>query len=220
MHDDIKNKKINNLNNRFRGFYPVVIDIETSGVNYKKNALLEIAIITLKMDNYGWIKKDKILHYHIKPFIGSIIEKKSLEFNKIDPYSPFRKAINEHNALKYIFNFINKEIKNKKFKKAILVAHNVIFDLNFINAAVKRSEIIDNPFHNFVTFDTAALSGLVFGQTVLAKACKAIGMNFDINQAHSALYDVIKTAKLFCFIVNYWKKLGGWPVKNNELLIK
>lgn len=204
--------KLNNLNKRFNGLYPVVIDIETSGFNYKKNALLEIALITLKMDKYGWIKKDKQLHYHLKPFEGSVIKKESLFYNKIDPYSPLRRAINESNALSFIFTFINKEIKNKNFKKAVLVAHNSIFDFNFINAAIQRSGLTNSPFHSFVTFDTAALSGLVLGQTVLAKSCRYLGIHFDSKLAHSALYDTLKTAELFCKIVNRWKSFGGWPI--------
>lgn len=209
------NKDLNALNKRFRGFYPVVIDIETAGFNSQTDALLEIALITLKMDEDGWIKEDKTLHFHIIPFKGSIIQKTSLEYNKIDPYSPFRSAINEYDALYFIFKFLKKEIKNQKFKKAVLVAHNAMFDLNFINAAIKRSGLKTNPFHPFVTFDTAALSGLVYGQTVLAKACKATGIKFDNTKAHSALYDTLQTAKLFCTIVNYWKKLGGWPITSH-----
>lgn len=203
----------NNLNKRFCGLYPVVIDIETAGFNPETDALLEIAAISLKMNKQGWLKKDKTLHFHIKPFEGSIIKKKSLKFNKIDPYHPLRFAISEKEALLSIFNFINTNIKEQKFKKAILVAHNPMFDFSFMKAATKRSGLKSNPFHSFVTFDTAALSGLVLGQTVLAKACKIAGINFNSIEAHSALYDSTKTAKLFCKIVNFWKDLGGWPTK-------
>ncbi|BGI51373.1 MAG: ribonuclease T [Buchnera aphidicola (Ceratovacuna japonica)] len=201
------------LNKRFRNFYPVVIDIETAGFNYETDALLEIAAITLKMDESGWLKKEKILHYHIKPFIGSKLHKSSIKFNKIDPFSPLRGAISEKNALKNILKEVKKKIKLEKCKKGIIVAHNSTFDLNFFMSAVKRNSIKKNPFHPFVTFDTATLSGLAIGQTVLSTACKNIGIYFDNKQAHSALYDALKTANLFCKIVNKWKKLGGWPIK-------
>ena len=55
-----------------------------------------------------------------------------------------------------------------------------------------------------------ALSGLAFGQTVLAKACAEAGISFDNNEAHSAAYDAERTAELFCEIVNRWKECGGW----------
>ncbi len=38
------------LKNRFRGYFPVIIDVETAGFDAKKDALLELAAITLKMD--------------------------------------------------------------------------------------------------------------------------------------------------------------------------
>lgn len=207
----MSNNQKNFLNKRFRSFYPVVIDLETAGFNPKTDALLEIAAITFKMDQLGWLKKETVLHFHIEPFKGALFQQEALNFNKIDPFNPLRGAVSEKKALQSIFNFVNKGIKYQNCTKGVIVAHNSIFDLNFILSAIERTKILNNPFHTFSTFDTAALSGLVVGQTVLSKACKAIGLNFDNNQAHSALYDAIQTANLFCKLVNRWKKLGGWP---------
>lgn len=212
----------NLLNNRFRSFYPVVIDIETAGFNPKTDALLEIALITLKMDKLGWLHKANTLHFHIKPFKGSIINSDAIAFNKIDPFNPLRGAISEKLAIKSILETVKQGIKIEGCRKGIVVAHNASFDHNFLMAAIQRVQIKKNPFHPFVTFDTAALSALVVGETVLAKACKAIGLTFDNNQAHSALYDTLQTANLFCELVNRWKYLGGWPVdiKNNNIFLK
>ncbi|WP_343182648.1 ribonuclease T [Buchnera aphidicola] len=210
----------NNLQERFRKFFPVVIDIETAGFNKKINALLEIAVITLKMDKNGWIKKSKTIHYHITPFSGSLIEIKSLLFNKIDPFNPLRQAVSEHEALTFIFDIINQEMQSNKCKKSILVAHNPQFDYSFIKEAIKRCNIKNNPFHQFVTFDTATLSGFAVGETVLSKACKIMGLCFDNKKAHSALYDAIQTANLFCKLINLWKKLGKWPIKKNKFINK
>ncbi|WP_343128313.1 ribonuclease T [Buchnera aphidicola (Takecallis taiwana)] len=203
--------KCNTLKNRFRNFYPVVIDIETTGFNYKIHALLEIAVITLHMDKYGWLKKSKTIHFHIKPFLGSLIETSSFLFNKIDPFNPLRQAVHEKEALLCIFDIVYQEMKSHQCHKSIIVAHNANFDHTFLMEAVKRCKIKNNPFHPFVTFDTATLSGMAIGQTVLAKSCQSVGLSFDNNQAHSALYDTIQTANLFCTLINKWKKLGGWP---------
>lgn len=208
----VKSNNLNMLKERFRGFYPVVIDIETSGFNQKTDAILEIAIFTLKMDSLGWILSDKQLHFHIEPFIGSILTPESLAFTGIDPSNPLRGAISEYDALNSIFRLVRSGMKNHSCKRAIVVAHNATFDLNFLMAAVERNGIQRNPFHPFATFDTAALSGLVLGETVLAKACKAAGIEFDNKQAHSALYDSEQTTILFCELVNRWKRLGGWPL--------
>lgn len=211
-----KTQKYNLLSNRFRTFYPVVIDIETAGLNAKTDAILEIAIITLKMDNAGWLHKDSTLHFHIKPFKGSLINSHAIAFNKIDPFNPLRGAVSEKIAIESILKIVVQGIKKQECSQGIIVAHNANFDHNFLMEAINRTQIKKNPFHQFVTFDTATLSGLVVGQTVLAKACKAIGLSFDNNQAHSALYDASQTANLFCELVNRWKFLGGWPLKKQK----
>lgn len=211
-----ESKELNSLCDRFRGFYPVVIDVETAGFNAKTDALLEIAAVTLKMDENGWLQKDETLHFHVEPFEGAILQPEALAFNGIDPHNPLRGAVSEYEALHAIFKLVRKGIKDQGCNRAIMVAHNATFDLNFMNAAAERASLKRNPFHPFVTFDTAALSGLVVGQTVLAKACKAAGIAFDSTQAHSALYDTEQTADLFCELVNRWKRLGGWPLAPQE----
>ncbi|KEA52873.1 MULTISPECIES: ribonuclease T [Mangrovibacter] len=207
-----ENVQLNGLNDRFRGFYPVVIDVETAGFNAQTDALLEIAAVTLKMDEEGWLSTDQTLHFHVEPFEGAILNPEALAFTGIDPHNPLRGAVTEYEALHAIFKMVRKGIKDHGCSRAIIVAHNANFDHSFLMAAAERSSLKRNPFHPFGTFDTAALSGLALGQTVLAKACQTAGIAFDNAQAHSALYDTEQTALLFCEIVNRWKRLGGWPV--------
>lgn len=198
---------------RFRGYFPVVIDVETAGFNANTDALLEIAATTLVMDeDTGILSLDKTLHFHIEPFEGANLEQAALEFNGIDPYNPLRGAVDEKNALADIFKSVRKTMKKAGCQRAVMVAHNAAFDLSFLNAAVARCNIKRSPFHPFVSFDTTTLSGLVLGQTVLAKACRVAEIEFDNKEAHSALYDTEKTAELFCHIVNKWLSLGGWPL--------
>lgn len=203
---------LNTLRARFRGFYPVIIDVETAGFNAATDALLEIAAVTLKMDDDGWLRSDNTLHFHIDPFPGSLLQPEALAFNGIDPRNPLRGAVTEYHALHESFKLVRKGMKEEDCNRAIIVAHNAAFDHSFLMAAARRARLKRNPFHPFVTFDTAALSGLVFGQTVLSKACGAAGIAFDISEAHSALYDTERTALLFCELVNHWKRLGGWPI--------
>ncbi|MEC5341355.1 ribonuclease T [Brenneria populi] len=207
---------LNALSARFRGFYPVVIDVETAGFNAKTDALLEVAAITLKMDADGWLQPDETLHFHIEPFAGAILEPAALAFNGIDPGNPLRGAVSEYEALHEIFKVVRKGLKEQGCNRAIIVAHNATFDHSFMMAAAERCSLKRNPFHPFATFDTAALSGLVLGQTVLAKACITAGIDFDSGQAHSALYDTNQTALLFCELVNRWKRMGGWPIALDE----
>ncbi len=197
---------------RFRGYLPVVIDIETGGFNAQTDAMLEIAAVMLRIDENGDFYCHKTHSYHIEPFAGANIEQAALEFTGINPHHPLRPSQEEGVALRDLFTHIRAEKKAAQCKRAILVGHNASFDLGFLNAAIERCAIKRNPFHPFSSFDTATLSGLALGQTVLSKACRSAGIEFSNEDAHSAIYDTRKTAELFCYIVNRWKALGGWPV--------
>jgi ribonuclease T len=195
---------------RFRGYLPVVVDVETGGFNCATDALLEIAATTIAMDESGFLYPEHTQFFRVEPFAGANIEQAALDFTGIKLDHPLRMAVSEEHALTEIFRSLRKSLKANGCKRAILVGHNSSFDLGFLNAAVARCEIKRNPFHPFSSFDTATLAGLAYGQTVLAKACQAAGIDFDGKEAHSARYDTEKTAELFCGIVNRWKEMGGW----------
>jgi ribonuclease T len=201
------------LKERFRGFYPVVIDVETAGFNKETDALLEIAAITLKMNDEGELVKDQTFQYNVQPFEGANIEKAAIEFNGIDPFNPLREAVTEQEMVKDLCKHIRKGQKAAECTRSVIVAHNAAFDHGFLTAAIDRANYKRSPFHPFVTFDTTSFAALSLGQTVLAQACIAAGIEFDNKEAHSALYDTDKTADLFCHMVNKWKQLGGWPLK-------
>lgn len=197
---------------RFRGFLPVVVDVETAGFNADTDALLEIAAVTVRMDNSGRLHRHESHSCHVEPFPGANLDQRALDFTGIDPFNPFRMAKAETRALEYIFAPIREEVKTQGCSRAILVGHNPFFDLGFIKAAIERTGNKKSPFHSFSTFDTATLGGLAYGQTVLAKAAQAAGIEWDNSQAHSALYDAERTADLFCAIVNLWHAMGGCPI--------
>ncbi len=193
-----------NFKDRFRGFLPVVVDIETAGIDPSASALLEMCAVILDIDSSGYFKPGAHFFEHIIPFEGADLDPKSLEFNQIDPFQPLRFAVDEKTALTRLFAPIQQAIKTQHCQRAVLVGHNAWFDLLFLNAAIKRSDLA-SPFHAFTCFDTATLAGVIYGQTVLAKAAKAAGIAFDTNEAHSAIYDAQKTAELFCIMLNVWK---------------
>lgn len=202
------------LKNRFRGYLPVVIDVETAGFEAKTDALLEIAAITLTMDEQGNLIPDETMHFHIEPFEGANINPDSLKFTGIDITNPLRGAVDEAHALREIFRMVRRAIKKHSCKRAIVVAHNANFDLSFMMAAAERCEIKRNPFHPFATLDTATLSAFMLGQNVLIKACQLAKIPFDAKQAHSALYDTERTTELFCHLVNKLKDLKGFPLSD------
>lgn len=194
--------KYSTMATRFRGLLPVVVDVETSGLNPTTDALLEIAAVSINMDNQGKLFPDKTFAYHVEPFLGARFDSEALEVTGIDPGYPLRYAVPEQQVLHNIFTTINELLIQTKCRRAVLVGHNAWFDLAFIQAAVKRCHFKATPFHSFTSFDTATLAGVTLGETVLAKALRKAKIPFDVEKAHSAIYDAEKTAELFCYMVN------------------
>lgn len=199
---DEKKVSSKDMSTRFRGFYPVIIDIETAGFDYKKNAVLEIAAVTVTYDAQNQLIPDKTYAYHVIPFASATFDADALKFNGIDPYHPFRFAKSESDVLQDLFKQVKEQQKIHRCSRAVMVAHNPIFDMGFFQAMITRCEIKKNPFHAFTTFDTATLAAAAYGQTVLAKAMEKAEIEFNAKEAHSAIYDAEKTAELFCKIIN------------------
>ncbi len=193
---------------RFRGFLPVVVDIESGGFDSERHALLEIAASIVRMDEKGFVHPDPVVSAHVHPFEGSLLDPKSMEITGIDVTHPFRFAVDEKEALDHIFRPIRAALREFECQRAILVGHNAAFDIAFLNAAVRRTNHKRNPFHQFSCFDTATLAGLAYGQTVLSRAVQAAGFDWNASEAHSAVYDAERTALIFCDIVNRWKTMS------------
>lgn len=199
----MEKRQVNNqIAHRFRGFLPVVVDVETGGFNAATDALLEISATLVAMNEAGHLYPTSTHTYHVAPFPGANIEQASLDVTGIDPHHPLRPALPEREALQRLFREVRRALKEQECNRAILVGHNAFFDLGFLNAAIARTGIKRNPFHHFSTFDTATLGGVMVGQTVLARAVEAIGLEWNAREAHSAHYDAEKTCELFCEIVN------------------
>jgi ribonuclease T len=187
---------------RFRGFLPVVIDVETGGFHSSTDALLEIAAVLIDVSPDGKLKRGATHSFHVRPFEGARLDPAALSITGIDPFHPLRPALPEKDALGRIFREIRHAIQAHNCRRAILVGHNAAFDLGFLNAAIARADVKRNPFHPFSCFDTATLAGAALGQTVLAKALAVAGLEWDPSSAHSASYDAERTADIFCLICN------------------
>lgn len=192
---------------RFRGYLPVVVDVETGGFDCTRHALLEIAVCPIEMEEDGTLRPGTITSTHVEPFPGAVLDPKALQVTGIDVDHPFRAALPERKALDHVFRPVREATRRYGCQRAILVGHNAAFDLGFLNAAVARTGHKRNPFHPFSTFDTVTLAGLAVGQTVLSRAVQAMGLEWSGEEAHSAVYDTERTAQLFCRIVNRWRDL-------------
>lgn len=191
---------------RFRGYLPVVVDVETGGFDAARNALLEIAAVPIDLDDDGRYILGETSCAHVVPAPGLDIDPASLAVTGIKLDHPFRLAKPEKDALDHVFASVRAAVKKHGCQRAILVGHNAHFDLGFINAAVARTGHKRNPFHPFSVFDTVTMAGMAYGQTVLARAATAAGLEWDADEAHSAVYDAEQTARLFCRIANAWPR--------------
>jgi ribonuclease T len=196
------------MSERFRGYLPVVVDVETGGFDWNRHALLEIAAIPIELDSTGRFIPGEVACVHLDPAPGTLIDPKSLEITRIDIGHPFRMAKQEKEGLDHIFAAVRAAVRRHNCQRAILVGHNAHFDLNFLNAAVARVEHKRNPFHPFSVFDTVSLAGLAYGQTVLSRAMQAADLSWNGEEAHSAVYDAERTAELFCKIANTWQPVS------------
>jgi ribonuclease T len=196
------------MSERFRGYLPVVVDVETGGFDWNRHALLEIAVQPIDLDENGLLVPGDMASAHLVPAPGTEIDPKSLQVTGIDLDHPFRLAKPERDALDHVFAAVRAAVRKHDCQRAILVGHNAHFDLNFVNAAVARTQHKRNPFHPFSVFDTVTLAGVAYGQTVLARAVLAAGLSWNGEEAHSAVYDTERTAELFCKIANSWPRMG------------
>jgi ribonuclease T len=187
---------------RFRGYLPVAIDVESGGFHAATDALLEIAVVLIDMDAAGRLQRGATLDFHVQPFAGARLDPAALSITGIDPHHPLRPALPEREALQRVFREVRRALRAYQCRRAILVGHNAAFDLAFLNAAVARAAVKRNPFHPFSCFDTATLAGAALGQTVLAKAVTVAGLEWDPGSAHNARYDAERSAEIFCLVCN------------------
>lgn len=198
------------IHQRFRGFLPVVVDIETGGFDASRHAILEIAAIVLDCDSNTRFSRGETLHYHVQPFQGALLDPASLKVNNINPFHPLRIAYDEARVADMLFGRLRALCEEQHCNRSILVGHNASFDLAFINALAQRTGV-KSPFHSFSSLDTVSLGALVYGQTVLARIATAAGFVYDKEKAHGALYDANLTADIFCNILNIWDEHHPYP---------
>jgi len=186
---------------RFRGYLPVVIDLETGGFDSRANAVLEIAAITLDFEDDRLVVGGRH-HWAVAPHPNTSIEPASLQVTGIDLDDPGRAAVAEARAVRQLFRVVRAEVKRHGCQRAIVTAHNAHFDHRFLHAAATRNGIKRSPFHPFSVMDTVALAAVAYGHTVLREACTRAGIAYDPDSAHAAHYDAEVTAALFCAVVN------------------
>ena len=194
------------MSSRFRGFLPVVIDLETGGFEKDVHAVLQIAAVSLAW-SADRLSIDQVRGWNVIPHPLMRVEEESLRITGIDLSDPRRDALNEEDAVRELFRFVRREVRRNGCERAVLTAHNAHFDHGFVMSAAERNGVKRNPFHPFTVIDTASLAAVAYGHTVLSEACTRAGIEFENGRAHAAIYDAEATAKLFCLTVNNWERV-------------
>lgn len=198
------------MNARFRGYLPVVLDLETGGFDREIHAVLEIAALTLDWEEDRLVIRSRH-RWAVAPHPATTVEAASLRVTGIDLDDPHRMALSEDTAIRQLFKMVRVELKRQRCQRAIVTAHNAHFDHGFLHAAAQRNGVKRSPFHPFSVMDTVGLAGVAYGHTVLSEACRRAGVGYDTERAHSAVYDAEVTAKLFCAVVNGGISSVGLP---------
>lgn len=198
------------MKSRFRGFLPVVVDLETGGFEKDVHGLLQIGAASLRFTNDA-LDIEELVTWNVRPHPDTRVEGASLQLTGIDLDDPARRAEPEGAAVRELFRFARRAVRRHGCQRAVLTGHNAHFDHGFVTSAAARSGVKRSPFHPFTVIDTASLAAVAYGHTVLSEACQRAGLGFEGARAHAAGYDVEATARLFCAIVNAWDgfKLGA-----------
>ena len=176
------------------------LDTETSGLNPKLSAILEIGCI---LEVNGKIVEEFVIE--CSPFKDDIIDDKALEVNKIkkeDLYNrmPPRKAHQEF--IQKLGCHINRFAKTDKF---FFIGYNSTFDYQFLRAFfTKNDDKFFGSYFFYPSIDVAVLAAMHlmndrykmtnFKQTTV---CTEMGIEVDMEAAHSALYDANLVKSLY-----------------------
>ena len=176
----------------------VFIDIETTGLDPHKNEIIEVAALRVQQD---WSNPESPVFTELGSYTAKI---KPIHLEHADPValrvngyiaSEWKNAVPLSEALTELMRLAN---------GAIMVAHNVAFDSEFLNAKFAELGIVNTMHYHRI--DTVSMAYAVLRNTPkverysLVELCKYFGI--DYMNAHSAMPDVYADFALFKKLVS------------------
>lgn len=169
-----------------------IFDTETNGLH--NCSVLSISFIILQYDR---VIKEETRYY----FAKESCDKKAIKVNGLtkEVIKSKRNGCGYSLYFEDDYDWLVKTMK--KYRVNNIVAHNTNFDIKFLPREIK-DKIDNNTYSTFCTMiNNSKFVGIKKGNGYkypsLSEACKAYGIKFDDNQAHSSDYDTLKACELF-----------------------
>ncbi len=170
----------------------VCFDCETGGLQPFKSALCSV---TLKV-----VGEDKIKTIYVKPQKNKEYHPRALEVNGLTKEYLEQHGVSEPEAIEQVKQFL----KEAAGYRPIALAHNIIFDAQFMNALFARNGqglFMDlmhyHPVDTMILMKVLKYTGFIKLSHVNLGACYRYFFNEDFQNAHTSEGDVLATEKLY-----------------------
>lgn len=177
-----------NIRDHLPGFDFIVFDIETTGLSYTKNEIIEIGAVRYSKgvitDEFSCFIKPQS---QVPLFIYKLTKIKEEDLKSAD---------NIKTVLKKFLKFLEKSDPD-----TVIICHNAEFDINFINYHLNKQNLDEI---SMPVLDTLILSRIFLpflNNHQLGNVAEYF--NIDLSHAHRAIYDAKATVEIFLKITDF-----------------
>ena len=193
----------------------IILDTETTGRIYTEHKIVEIGCVEI----FNGVKTDRTFQTYCNP--ERDMDPEATSINNITNEMLNDKPIFKDIAQDFL-NFLNFK-NNIDEENAIIVAHNAIFDSNFLEKELKiASQLLYNNFLNFEVIDTLFIAKKKYpGEKVgLDALCKKFNIDTSnrIKFGHGALLDSHLLADVFLKLLEE-SDIKKILLKNNNFFV-
>mgnify|MGYP002627304576 CR=1 FL=1 len=187
----------------------IVFDTETTGLNHKKDHILELAAV--EVENFKLTSR--VIHFYIKPRVFVPKNVQELNHIKYDDYKNFWEYYNQDtkSQLEHLLNFIGND--------AYLIAHNATFDYYFLMSELKYWGLPEIPKERFrctlrITKKLFKEKGIETANYKLITLCDYFKILVNPNEGsfHNGLFDTIMTSKLLIHLYKNFANINDYIV--------
>ena len=173
------------------------IDLETTGTDPSKHGVVSIAGLIRRKG-----KPDDTFTLRVKPFETDVVEVEAMKINGLDP----KEGFTPKEAYKQLLTIFGRHVdKYNKRDKMFFAAYNAQFDMQFVRRFFEKCG--DQYFGSWFWFPPIDIMGMALVGLMdkrpsmenfkLATVARTLGIEFDLEKAHGAEYDIRKAIELY-----------------------